>query len=139
MTSSAAASAHTVLAESPGVRALADTLRRRVEGEVDFSTGARVLYATDASNYRQVPVGVVLPRTTEDVLEIVRTRHEHGVPILPRSAGTSLAGQGCNAALVMDMSRHLRRILDIDPERKPRGSSLGWSSTISSVRSSHMA
>jgi FAD/FMN-containing dehydrogenase/Fe-S oxidoreductase len=100
------------------VRALEASLRTRVSGEVDFSTGARALYATDASNYRQVPVGVVHPRTTEDVLEVVRTCHEHAVPILPRGAGTSLAGQCCNVALVMDMSRHLRQILSIDPDRK---------------------
>jgi FAD/FMN-containing dehydrogenase/Fe-S oxidoreductase len=100
------------------VRALETALRQRIAGEVDFGTGARALYATDASNYRQVPVGVVLPRTTDDVLETVRTCRAHGVPILPRGAGTSLAGQCCNVALVMDMSRHLRGILSIDPDRK---------------------
>jgi len=100
------------------VRALESALRTRIAGEVDFGTGARALYATDASNYRQVPVGVVLPRTTEDVLEAVRACREHGVAILPRGAGTSLAGQGCNVALVMDMSRHLRNVLSVDPDRK---------------------
>jgi FAD/FMN-containing dehydrogenase/Fe-S oxidoreductase len=107
--------------ETPGrsaVRALEAALRTRIAGEVDFGTSARALYATDASNYRQVPVGVVRPRTTDDVLEIVRTCHEHRVPILPRGAGTSLAGQCCNVALVMDMSRHLRDIVSIDAERR---------------------
>ena len=98
-------------------RALEETLRTRIAGEVDFGTGARALYATDASNYRQVPIGVVLPKNTEDVLEVVRTCHEHGIPILPRGAGTSLAGQCCNVAVVMDMSRHLRDILSIDPDQ----------------------
>jgi FAD/FMN-containing dehydrogenase len=102
----------------PGARAVEDALRTRIEGEVDFGIGARALYATDASNYRQVPIGVVLPRTTADVVETVRICREHGVPILPRGAGTSLAGQGCNAAVVLDMSRHLRSVLAVDPDRK---------------------
>jgi FAD/FMN-containing dehydrogenase/Fe-S oxidoreductase len=107
--------------EAPGaaaVRALENSLRTRIAGELDFATGARALYATDASNYRQVPVGVVWPRTVEDVLETVQACREHGVPILPRGAGTSLAGQCCNVALVLDMSRHLRDIPNIDPDRK---------------------
>jgi FAD/FMN-containing dehydrogenase/Fe-S oxidoreductase len=97
---------------------LATALRARVAGEVDFSAGARALYATDASNYRQPPIGVVWPRTPDDVVEIVRTCHEFDTAILPRGGGTSLAGQCCNAAVVVDMSRHLRRILHIDPQRK---------------------
>jgi FAD/FMN-containing dehydrogenase/Fe-S oxidoreductase len=100
------------------LRALKSALRSRVAGTVDFSAGGRALYATDASNYRQTPIAVVLPKTTEDVLETVRTCHEHHVAILPRGAGTSLAGQCCNAAVVMDMSRHLRQIVAIDPDRK---------------------
>ena len=99
-------------------RAVEEALRTRIEGEIDFSVGARALYATDASNYRQVPVGVVLPRTTADVVEAVRICREHHVPILPRGAGTSLAGQCCNAAVVLDMSRHLRSVLAVDPDRK---------------------
>src|SRR5688572_18560953 len=97
---------------------LEGTLRARVAGEVDFGAGARALYATDASNYRQTPIGVVFPRTQEDVVETVRTCREHSVPILPRGGGTSLAGQCCNVAVVIDMSRHLRGILHIDPDRK---------------------
>ena len=110
-----------VSAHTPGtstLRSLEDALRRRIAGDVDFSSGARALYATDASNYRQVPIGLALPRTTDDVVEIVRTCREHGVPILPRGAGTSLAGQCCNVALVMDMSRHLRAVASVDPDRK---------------------
>jgi FAD/FMN-containing dehydrogenase/Fe-S oxidoreductase len=99
-------------------RAVEEALRTHIEGEVDFGAGARALYATDASNYRQVPIGVVLPRTIADVVEAVRICHEHGVPILPRGGGTSLAGQCCNAALVLDMSRHLRSILAVDRGRK---------------------
>jgi FAD/FMN-containing dehydrogenase/Fe-S oxidoreductase len=100
------------------VIALEQALRRRLAGDVDFSAAARALYATDASNYRQVPVGVVRPRTADDVMEAVRLCREHGVPILPRGAGTSLAGQCCNVALVLDMSRHMREVLSVDPDRR---------------------
>jgi FAD/FMN-containing dehydrogenase/Fe-S oxidoreductase len=102
----------------PQARELARTLRSRVAGRVDFGGGARALYATDASNYRQTPIGVVWPRTTEDVVETVRTCREYRVPILPRGGGTSLAGQCCNVAVVMDMSRHLREVVHVDPERR---------------------
>src|SRR5688572_22941595 len=97
-------------------RTLEKALRSHLEGEVDFGSGARALYATDASNYRQTPVGVVWPRTTDDVIETVRMCHEHRVPIPPRGGGTSLAGQCCNVAVIVDMSRHLRGILRIDPD-----------------------
>ena len=93
-------------------------LRARIAGEVDFSVGARALFATDASNYRQTPIGVVWPRTAGDVDEAVRTCREYHVPILPRGAGTSLAGQCCNVALVIDMSRHLRSVVAVDPGRR---------------------
>jgi FAD/FMN-containing dehydrogenase/Fe-S oxidoreductase len=98
--------------------ALEGSLRKRIAGEVKFDAGARALYATDASNYRQIPIGVVLPRNTEDVVETVRTCREYGAAILPRGAGTSLAGQCCNTAVVIDMSRHLHGILAIDRNRK---------------------
>ena len=107
------------VAKAPSaLRALEGALRTRIDGEVDFSDGGRALYATDASNYRQSPVGIVLPRSTVDVIEAVRTCREYGVAILPRGGGTSLAGQCCNAAVVLDMSRHLRRIMSVDVERK---------------------
>ena len=93
-------------------------MRGRIEGEVSFDAGARALYATDASNYRQTPIGVVIPRTTEDVIEVVRTCREHHVPMLARGGGTSLAGQCCNAAVVIDMSRHLNAVVSIDRERR---------------------
>ena len=93
-------------------------LRNRIEGDVRFDSGSRALYATDASNYRQVPIGVVFPCTIEDVVEAVGVCRAHRAPILPRGGGTSLAGQCCNVAVVIDMSRHLRTVLDIDPQRK---------------------
>ena len=118
MSSSDAAVSSKASLDKAAVQALEQALRTHIAGQVDFGAGVRALYATDASNYRQFPVGVAFPRTTDDVIEIVRCSREHGVPILPRGAGTSLAGQCCNVALVIDASRHLREILSIDPQRK---------------------
>ncbi|HEX6861859.1 MAG TPA: FAD-binding oxidoreductase, partial [Thermoanaerobaculia bacterium] len=100
------------------MQALEADLRRAVRGEVRFDAGSRALYATDASNYRQVPIGVVLPRDTDDVLAAVEVCRRHGAPLLGRGAGTSLAGQACNVAVVLDFTRHLNRILEVDPERR---------------------
>ncbi|HEX8908014.1 MAG TPA: FAD-binding and (Fe-S)-binding domain-containing protein, partial [Anaeromyxobacteraceae bacterium] len=96
-------------------RALAADLRRRVEAEVRFDAGSRALYATDGSNYRQVPIGVVVPRTIDEVPEIVAACRRHGAPVLARGGGTSLAGQCCNVAVVIDFSKHCHRILHLDP------------------------
>jgi FAD/FMN-containing dehydrogenase/Fe-S oxidoreductase len=93
-------------------------LKKVVKGEVRFDAGSRALYATDASNYRQVPIGVVLPRTIDDVVETVRTCYRYGVPVLPRGGGTSLCGQCCNVAVVIDFSKYLNKIIEIDKEEK---------------------
>src|SRR5204862_2635005 len=93
-------------------------LRRRTAGEVRFDRGSRALYATDGSNYRQVPIGVVLPRTVDDVLETLAACRAHGAPVLGRGGGTSLAGQCCNAAVVIDMSKHLHRVVEVDPDAR---------------------
>lgn len=93
-------------------------LERTVDGEVRFSPGDRALYATDSSNYRQVPVGVVVPRSIEAVVATVNACHRHAVPIVSRGAGTSLAGQCCNAAVVLDHSKYLNRVLDLDPRAR---------------------
>jgi FAD/FMN-containing dehydrogenase/Fe-S oxidoreductase len=98
-------------------RALAAELRGAVRGEVRFDEGSRALYATDASNYRQVPIGVVLPRDAEDVVAAIAVARRHGAPILPRGGGTSLAGQCCNVAVVLDLSRYMTTILALDPAR----------------------
>jgi FAD/FMN-containing dehydrogenase len=100
------------------VPALQADLRRHVEGEVRFDDGSRALHATDASNYRQVPIGVVVPRSIDDVVAAVAACRRHGAPVLSRGGGTSLSGQCCNVAVVIDFSKHLDRILEIDPERK---------------------
>src|SRR5215467_10077935 len=97
---------------------LAAALRRRLQGEVRFDNGSRALYATDASNYRQVPIGVVLPRNNDDVIAAVATAREFGAPLLCRGGGTSLAGQCCNVAVVLDFSKYMAEILEIDPERR---------------------
>jgi len=93
-------------------------LKSAIQGEIRFDAQSRALYATDASNYRQVPIGVVTPKSTEDVRRVVEICRKKKLPILSRGAGTSLAGQCCNTAVVMDMSKHLNRILEIDPGRR---------------------
>lgn len=98
--------------------ALARDLAAHVDGEVRFSDGDRALYATDSSNYRQVPIGVVVPRSVEAGAEAVRIAARHGAPILSRGGGTSLAGQCTNTAVVIDWSKHCHRVLEIDPEQR---------------------
>ena len=98
--------------------ALADDLRRSLRGEVRFDAGHRALYATDASNYRQVPIGVVVPVDDEDLIAAVAACRRQGAPIVQRGAGTSLAGQCCNVAVVIDASRHLTGVREIDPGRR---------------------
>jgi FAD/FMN-containing dehydrogenase/Fe-S oxidoreductase len=100
------------------VRSLEHELRRSTEAEVRFTDGDRALYSTGGSNYRQLPIGVVIPRSGDDVVETVRVCREHGAPLLPRGGGTSLAGQSCNVAVILDFSKYLNRILEIDADRK---------------------
>ena len=92
-------------------RALESELRSRVRGEVRFDDGSRALYSTDGSNYRQVPIGVVVPRSVQDVVEAVTAARDFGTPITMRGGGTSPAGQCCNVAIVIDCSKYLNRIL----------------------------
>ena len=99
-------------------RSLAAELRAAIEGEVRFDTGSRALYATDASNYRMPPIGVVVPRHVDELVEIHRVCREHDAPIVLRGGGTSLAGQGCNTAVLIDFSKYLHHILEIDPDRR---------------------
>lgn len=100
------------------IAAMAARLRERVQGESHFDDGTRALYATDASNYRQVPVGVVFPRTLQDVVNAVAVCRDFDVPVLMRGAGTSLCGQTCNVAVVLDVSRYLNRVVDVDPHAR---------------------
>jgi FAD/FMN-containing dehydrogenase/Fe-S oxidoreductase len=93
-------------------------LRKAGLAEVRFDTQARALYATDASNYREVPIGVIVPRSIEDVETAFAVCRRFGAPITSRGGGTGLAGQTCNTAVVVDHSRHLNRILELDPDRR---------------------
>ena len=98
--------------------ALSRALSREIRGEVRFDDGSRALYATDASNYRQVPIGVVLPKDREDLLAAIAVCRRHSAPIVSRGGGTSLAGQTCNAAVVLDTSKYFHRVLEIDSRRR---------------------
>ncbi|HVN21827.1 MAG TPA: FAD-linked oxidase C-terminal domain-containing protein, partial [Dongiaceae bacterium] len=97
---------------------LHEALRHDVRGDVRFDNGSRALYATDGSNYRQIPLGVVLPRDADDVQAAVSVCRDFGAPLLCRGGGTSLAGQCCNVAVVLDFTKYMGRILEIDPTRR---------------------
>ena len=97
---------------------LAQELVKRVSGEVRFDPFSRVLYSTDASIYQMEPVGVVIPRSAEDVLAVVEVARDNGVPVLPRAGGTSLAGQTVNHAIVIDFSKHLNQVLEVNREEQ---------------------
>ncbi len=99
-------------------RELEAELRKSVRGEIRFDAGGRSLYSTDASHYRQVPIGVVLPRDTADVEAAVAACRKFGAPILSRGGGTSLAGQCCNVAVVLDFSKYVDKILHLDFDSK---------------------
>ncbi len=98
--------------------ALESDLSQVVRGEVRFDDGSRALYATDASNYRQTPIGVVVPHDADDVAAAVEVCRRHGAPVLGRGGGTSLAGQCCNVAVVFDMTKYMHRVLDVDPRAR---------------------
>ena len=93
---------------------LEEELRRRVKGEVLFDEMSRLIYSTDASLYQIKPLGVILPRSAEEILQTIQIAAHHGVPVLPRGAGTSLAGQTVLAGLVVDCSKYLNRIIEIN-------------------------
>jgi FAD/FMN-containing dehydrogenase/Fe-S oxidoreductase len=107
-----------VAVEEVDVRALEHDLRRTIEGEVRFSPADRGLYSATGANYRQLPIGVVIPRTIDDVIATVAACREHGAPLLSRGGGTGLAGQTTNTAVVIDFSKYLNRIVEIDPEQR---------------------
>ena len=102
----------------PQTQSLEECLRETVRGEVRFDASSRALYATDASNYRHVPIGLVIPLDEEDVVAAVAACREFGAPLLSRGAGTSLAGQGCNAAVILDFSKYMNKIGAVDPVRR---------------------
>lgn len=104
---------HRPTAEAP--EGFAAALRSAVRGESDFGAAARALMTMDASNYRRVPLGVLAPRDADDIAAALAVCREYGVPVVPRGGGTSIAGQATGTGLVLDLTRHLNAILDLDP------------------------
>jgi len=102
----------------PAPAALEHDLKRAVAGEVRFDAGTRAVYAADASNYRQVPIAVVVPRSVEDIVAAVAVCRRHGVPILARGGGTAQNGQSVNVAVIVDCSKYLNRVVSIDPQAR---------------------
>src|SRR3954451_10135427 len=98
--------------------ALEQALRDRVDGEVRFDPGTRGAYSTDGSNFRQVPIGVVIPRTPDAAVEAIAVAREHRSPVLSRGGGTSLAGQCTNTAVVIDWSKYCNRLESVDAENR---------------------
>src|ERR1700754_2744412 len=99
----------------PAADELASLLREQIRGEVRFDAASKALYATDASNYRHIPIGVVIPRDEADVIATVAACRAVNAPLLSRGAGTSLAGQGCNTAVILDFSKYMNGMGPIDP------------------------
>ncbi|MEU7471871.1 FAD-binding and (Fe-S)-binding domain-containing protein [Streptomyces sp. NPDC044984] len=99
-------------------RELSAGLRAAVRGEVDFGTTARALTTMDASNYRRVPLGVVAPRDADDVAAALSVCRTYGVPVVPRGGGTSIAGQATGTGVVLDFTRHMNRLLSLDPRAR---------------------
>jgi FAD/FMN-containing dehydrogenase/Fe-S oxidoreductase len=120
------ASAFPILQDSPGhslnhphesfsaSRELEARLKSTVKGEVRFDDASRALYSTDSSNYRQIPIGLVIPKDVEDVIATVAACREFGAAILSRGGGTSVAGQTCNVAVVIDFSKYMDAVLDLN-------------------------
>ena len=100
------------------MRQLQAALGAAVAGEVRFDAGARAAYASEASNYRQVPIGVVLPRSAEDVVKALAACRAQGAPVLARGGGTSMCGQSVNVAVVFDFSKYMDRVLAVDAEAR---------------------
>jgi FAD/FMN-containing dehydrogenase/Fe-S oxidoreductase len=105
-------------ASGADVAALEAALRAAVDGEVRFDAGSRGTYATDGSNYRQVPIGVVVPRSVEAGAHAVRVCARFGAPVLSRGGGTSLAGQSTNTAVVIDWSKYCHGLISVDPDAR---------------------
>ncbi|MCG8359077.1 MAG: FAD-binding oxidoreductase, partial [Kiloniellales bacterium] len=103
---------------TPGDGALAARLAGALEGEVLFDAFSRGRYATDASIYQIEPIGVVVPKTEADLAATIEIAREEGLPLLPRGGGSSQCGQTVGAALVIDFSKYLNRIIAVDPDAR---------------------
>ncbi len=99
-------------------RSLERSLRDVVRGEVRFDAASRAIYSHDSSNYRQPPLGVVIPADADDVVAAIGACHEHGAPVLSRGCATSLSGETTNVAVVIDFSKRMREIIEVDPEAR---------------------
>src|SRR3954452_14318069 len=102
-------------APTTGYAALEKALKSVVKGDVRFDAGARAAYSTDASNYRQVPIAVVCPVDVDDAVAAVEVCYRHDVPVLNRGGGTSLGGECCNVAVVLDWTKHVHGVESVDP------------------------
>ena len=100
------------------VAGLEAELQKTIEGEVRFDRGSKAMYAVDASNYRQVPIGIVVPKSKDDVVQTVAACRKFGAPVLSRGGGTSLAGQCCNVAIVLDWSKYMHGILEVNTRER---------------------
>jgi FAD/FMN-containing dehydrogenase len=107
-----------VAVDTVNVAGLEKHLRRHVQGEVRFDKGTIAMYASDASNFRQVPIGVVIPKTLDDVVATTVACHKYGAPVLSRGGGTSLSGETVNVAVVLDFSKYLTGMGRVDRGRK---------------------
>jgi FAD/FMN-containing dehydrogenase/Fe-S oxidoreductase len=107
-----------VMKNLPVSHRLAERLRKALQGEVLFDRFSRGRYSTDASHYQIEPVGVVVPKTDDDVRAALEIAREEGVPLLPRGGGTSQSGQTVGRALVLDFSKHMKRIVQLDPQAR---------------------
>jgi FAD/FMN-containing dehydrogenase/Fe-S oxidoreductase len=102
----------------PQAAELEQELKQNIKGEVRFDRGSRAMYSTDGSNYRQIPIGLVVPRDAGDVVAAMAACRKYGAPVLARGGGTSLAGQCCNVAVVFDFTKYMNRILELNPEQR---------------------
>jgi FAD/FMN-containing dehydrogenase/Fe-S oxidoreductase len=100
------------------VEKLHAALKRNIEGEVRFDDGSKAMYSLDGSNYQQIPIGVVVPKSVEDAVTAIQITSELGAPLLSRAGGTSLAGQTCNYAVVIDWTKYVNRITEVHPSEK---------------------
>lgn len=103
---------------SNALSSLLSSLANSIEGEIALDETSRRIYATDASVYRELPLGVVFPKGSDDIKKIVGFAHRHGIPLVPRAAGTSLAGQVVGNGLVVDVSRYMNRIVSLDTQAR---------------------
>jgi FAD/FMN-containing dehydrogenase/Fe-S oxidoreductase len=101
----------------PQAAQLEQELKQNIKGEVRFDRASRAMYSTDGSNYRQIPIGLVVPRDADDVVVAMAACRKYGAPVLSRGAGTSLAGQCCNVAVVLDFTKYMNKILELNPKQ----------------------